>query len=569
MNRFPASLSSLIPFINTFLCSMRSFAATLLFLASLLLGSAKAHANVYATNIRLNGGFTNIVVPAATNLAITYTLNEPATLGVTININSGATPVRTISLASPNPGTLQGSNYVAWDGLDNSSNPVSGGLYSVSITAASSGYTNWTQTSSETNDVEYHVWEPRGIAVNRNASSPYYGRVFVANANQGIDPVGHLGDRVGILKLNADGTYADEGGFSTGGYDWAHGAPDMDDFSPWKLEVASDDRVYINDFLGQGLIFSFDQLISSNSLLAVLRSDNYPTSSLAYLDGLFLSGSAGSMQFWMADNNPLSGSDGAGLRQWNLTPGGIIATNDLGLTIVPPGTPGGLDTAPNDLALDSSNHIYAIQDIEDQGVPSWRVLRFAYTNTTLTNAEWRIGSGDDSMAGASGIAIDPTSTYVAVAFKGYFDIASPTHYQNGSLRVFSTSNGVSVITFAAGDDHYDTAWDNVGNLYAADGFAGRWRTYSPPGTNQATTVAIPAVQISVPTPPILSNPGFSAPNQFRFTLTGQANATYIILSSTNLVDWAPVATNTSALATSQITNTVSGNRTFFRARLGP
>jgi hypothetical protein len=543
--------------------TLRSFVAT--WLALLLLGSTKAHANVYATNIRFNGGLTNIVVPAGTNVAITYSLNEAATLGVTININAGATTVRTITLTSPGPGTLQGSNYVVWDGRNNSSNIV-GGVFSVSITAASSGYTNWTQTSPETNDFEYYVWEPRGIAVNRNTNSPYYGRVFVANANQGLDPAGHLGDRVGILILNADGTYAAEGGYSDGGYDWSHGQPAADDFSPWKLEVGPDDRLYANDFLNQGLVFSFDQVVSTNSSSrrAVLRTDNYWTNSLVNYDGPFISGSAGNMQIWMADSKLVPDSSStAGIRRWNLTAGGIIATNDVGLTIVQPGTTGGLDQVPNDVALDSSNNIYAIQDIGSGS--AWRVLRFpAYTNVAETNAQWRIGSEDDSMAGAAGIAVDPTSTYVAVAFKGFF-VGS---YENGSVRVFYATNGASVMTANVGDDHYDVAWDNIGNLYAVDNAVSRWRTYSPPGTNQATTVSVPTIQISVPTAPVLSKPFYSS-GQFQFTLTGEANATYVILSSIDLANWSPVATNTSALAVRQITNNVSGSRTFFRARLAP
>lgn len=555
---------------STVLRSLRPFAAYCFFLVALLVGPVTAHANVYATNIRLNGGVTNIVVPAGTNVAITYSLNEPATLGLTININSGATTVRTIALSSPAPGTLQGSNYVVWDGRNNGGNIV-GGVFSISITAASSGYTDWTQTSSETNDVEYHVWEPRGIAVNRNTNSPYYGRVFVANANQGIDPVNQLGDNVGILKLNADGTYAAEGGFSTGGYDWAHGQPAADDFSPGKLEVGPDDRLYANDFYDQGLIFSFDQLVSSNSRVAVLRTDNYWANSFVLFEGMFISGSPGNLQLWMADSNDGVGGDyaaTAGIRRWNLTPAGSTVTNDIGSMIIQPGVSGGLDYVPKDVALDSSNHIYSIQDVEFQDFS--RVLRFpAYTNVTETNAEWRIGSGDDSMDGAAGIGVDPTSTYVAVAFKG--DDNGPNgSFENGSLAVFYASNGAPVMTFAAGDDHRDVAWDNVGNLYATDNLASRWRAFSPPGTNQATTVAIATVQITLPAPPVLSNPSYnSALSQFVFTLNGNANATYVILSSTDLVNWSPVATNTSALAVRQITNNVSGSRTFFRARLGP
>jgi hypothetical protein len=575
MKRIAALLATLFPFINTSLQrgAFRSgtqsnrfngFPQALTLLTLLTLLPNRSHANVYATNIRLNGSLTNIVVPSVTNLVISYSLNEPATRGVTLNINSGASVVRTYTFTSSGPGALQGSNYVVWDGRDNSSNSVGGGLYSVSITAASGGYTNWTQTSSESNDFEYHVWDPRGIAVNRNTNSPYYGRVFVANANEGFDTVNHLGDRIGILKLNGDGTYAADGGYSTGGYDWAHGNPDVDGLSPGKLEVGPDDRLYVNDFYDQGLIFSFDELVSTNPLVAVLRADNYPNTSFVRFDGMFISGSPGNMQIWAADSG---GS--AGVNRWNFTPSGIVATNDVGLTIIQPGTTGGLDQAPEDVAVDSSNRIYTIQDREIQGDLSWRVFRFpAYTNVVETNADWRIGSGDDSMAGASGIAIDPTSTYVAVAFKGF--AISPNNYANGSVRVFYASNGAPVTTFAAGDIHYDVAWDNVGNLYAVDAFAGRWRSYSRPGTNQATTVAIPTVQISVPTPPVLTKPSYnSALGQFQFTLTGEANATYVILSSTDFANWLPVATNTSSLAVRQITNNVSGGRTFFRARLGP
>jgi len=70
--------------------------------------------------------------------------------------------------------------------------------------------------------------------------------------------------------------------------------------------------------------------------------------------------------------------------------------------------------------------------------------------------------------------------------------------------------------------------------------------------------------------PVLSKPSYSgALGQFQFTFTGEPNATYVILSSTNFTDWLPIATNTSSLAERQITNSVSGNRTFFRVQPEP
>ncbi|MCZ7637702.1 MAG: hypothetical protein M5U12_17680 [Verrucomicrobia bacterium] len=52
--------------------------------------------------------------------------------------------------------------------------------YQVRITTADFGYTAWTQISSDANTT-LQFEQPRGMAVNRNANSPYYGRIYVAN----------------------------------------------------------------------------------------------------------------------------------------------------------------------------------------------------------------------------------------------------------------------------------------------------------------------------------------------------------------------------------------------------
>src|ERR1035438_8636312 len=87
-----------------------------------------AHANVYATNIKINGGITNLSVQPGTNVSISYILNEPASAGVTVKVLSGATPVRTISIAN-GPGATRGTNTVVWDGKDNGGNNVVVGNY--------------------------------------------------------------------------------------------------------------------------------------------------------------------------------------------------------------------------------------------------------------------------------------------------------------------------------------------------------------------------------------------------------------------------------------------------------
>src|SRR3989442_14951718 len=125
-----------------------------------------ARANVYATNARLNGGATNVMFATATNIDISYILNETATAGVVININLGDATVRTINLTNPAPGTAFGPNIVTWDGKDNDTNDVGPGLYAISIIASATGYTEWTPISDD-GDVNNYVWAPRGVAVNK------------------------------------------------------------------------------------------------------------------------------------------------------------------------------------------------------------------------------------------------------------------------------------------------------------------------------------------------------------------------------------------------------------------
>jgi hypothetical protein len=64
---------------------------------------------------------------------------------------------------------------------------------------------------------------------------------------------------------------------------------------------------------------------------------------------------------------------------------------------------------------------------------------------------------------------------------------------NGSL-VTNIDLGVTISGFSDHEDQ-DCAWDAVGNVYYIDNFYGAWRAVSPPGTNQATTFALPTIQV--------------------------------------------------------------------------
>jgi hypothetical protein len=468
--------------------SQTIFHAWLLCIPLLLAQALPALGNVCATNIKINGSLSNASVPTGGSSQISYILNEPASSGVTVRVLSGNSVVRTISVAAGAAGALAGTNSVVWDGKDNTAAPVPIGTYIVSITASAQGYPRWTQITDDNADGTA-VWEGRGIAVDQNTNSPYYGRVLVANAQE-RDPGGNnwLGYQVGILKCNADASYADEGGISTGGYPWAG-----DTKSPWHLEVSPSDRVYVNDFTTNGQVISWDPTISSSSALGVLRPDNW-TNLDENLSGPALFGTGTDLSLWMADTN-----SGLGILRFSLLPDGTCAPGDKGTTAVTPGA--SLTGNPCDVALDSAGNIYTILNTGDAGDPNNRVFRFPTYNPAngapVVSADWAVGTNDDTMAGANGIAVDPTGTYVAVSFTG---LATG---ENGCTQIFSTRNGALVtnldlgISISGFSNHQDEdcAWDAVGNIYYIDNVFGVWRAVSPPGPNSSTTFAVANIVI--------------------------------------------------------------------------
>lgn len=544
--------------------SGRRRAGVALLLAALLSAVPQAgRANVYATNIRLNGSANGaaLYIPCG-EVQISYLLNEPATAGVTVDILKDTNVVHSISLPGNGPGTQRGWNAVVWDAHDAQGNLVPLDTYTVRVTAASHGYDRWTQISDDFAPGNY-VWDPVAITVNRNTNSPWYGRVFVANASPGPNPGFNPGDRVGLLKFNADASAPADGVHSTGGWSWAG-----DGFSPWKLEVGRDDRLYVNDWSG-GAVVQFDQWVSYDSRRLVWRADSPTPDVRNSFGGLALSGDGQESFLWLA--NAAETTD-AGLWRWPLDALGAVSTGDPGTLIVQAGGESDLDQAPYDVAVDVSNRIYVIQHRLAALDPAARLLCFPpYTNGAppLTNALWKVGSGNNAMRGASGVAVDPTGRYVAVAFAGTVEGNWRT---GGRTTVFDAATGevvTNIITDLPGQAshaHADVAWDQVGNLYDLDRSESLWRVYSPPGSNAASTVATGPLLVSLPPlRPILQALGH-ANGQFTLALTGRTNASYVIEAAPGFGGWTPVATNgASACPTRVVTVSAPLNQSFYRA----
>ena len=503
-----------------------------------------ARANIYATNIKVNGSTNSPTVFAGNNVSISYILNEPASAGVTVKILSGATVIRSMAVATGRPGALRGTNTVTWDGRNNAGNPVTGGDYSCSITAAASGYPVWTQTTSDTN-LGNQVWQPWGIAVNQNTNSFYYGRVFVANAYPGT------GDPLGFHKLNADGSPAEEGMLSDGGYAWT-GAPYFE--SPFRIKVGADDRFYALDWSGNGVVISWDQQITPASILNVMTDFNNPGGNLG---GFTVTGTGANRQLWMADNT----TSGYGIIRWDIQPNGTLASGDQGTQLMQVGSALGLDDSAFDVTVDKNGRIYVTVE---PGSATYMIMRFpAYSGTPLTTADWKVdntsysdGNGDNDFA----IAVNPAATYAAVSLN-----------ESNALLILNADTGATITNIPVANPAHAVAWDNVGNAYIAfdvNGAASLWQTWSPPGANQATTAALETIHV-LPLPQItsISRSGNNVTIHFTGPATDPASA-FVLLSGsvvTGITNNAG-ATITGSGGTYQAALSTSASAQFYRVK---
>lgn len=117
--------------------------------------------------------------------------------------------------------------------------------YDIEVTKNTS--VNWTQTNDPTTEVTSQYWSPRGVAVNKNPSSVYFGSIYVSNALQGTT------DPNGLSRLTSNGLYAitADGADAYGIGDIARDGGLFFEFSdgntntPFRVTVAPDDTVYI------------------------------------------------------------------------------------------------------------------------------------------------------------------------------------------------------------------------------------------------------------------------------------------------------------------------------------
>jgi hypothetical protein len=521
---------------------LSSRAAGSLALALALLSATTARANVYATDIKVNGSSTSITNTTGDTVTITYILNQPATSGVTVNILQGNSVVKTIS-----GGTSMGLNTVYW--LPNVT-----GTFSVSITAGAVGYTNWTKISLDsTNNA---IVDPEGLDVDKNTNSSYYGRVMLGNASSGT--TNGVTQQCGIYKMNADGSPADEGSFGYGGYTTndsggtASGAMNNGGgFNPWRLRIGDDDRLYMLDYSDLGAIIAFDLKVTTNQIVINEgpASTGYPNCSNNYsgnpdfgdlsygIDNFDVSSTTTSnAAVWLCD---VDTPDNWGIWMYHLKNGVADPADTEGTqAVIQSASSSDLSEASSGGCMIDTNLDIFVSQSTFNNDPVFRTMEYTHWNSgvlppekggasyaygTATNqVHWGVGTSDNTFCGVYDTVLNSRTHPTMVALPMIFNSGGAgTAYgirvlnaTNGS--VVSVTNGASIQTLTNIDyanQYTSAAWDNVGNLYGASSSAGYWRVWSPPGSNQATTVAVATVQVTaLKTPPDITTIALSGTN---------------------------------------------------------
>jgi len=455
---------------NLFLC--------MLFL--LLTLSVNSYANVYASHIEVSA--TEFSADGIAVMSISFILNEAADNGVDVKIyDSGNVLVRTISLLAG----VKGINTVEWDGTDDSGNFVLVDKYTVEVIASDDGYTEWTKISDDTKTVMY---SGKGIEVNKDPESPYFGRIYVANGAPGTS--GNAG-----AFYNGDGIYMytpdqDTINFSDASVDWSSSSN-----SPFKTTIGEDGSVYVCDY-GHDWLWQFDPEISAASAKLILDDDNRVTDQ--WIAANWVHGSGADRQIYTADAHYATGQ---GIIMY------AIGTNEL----MPDGDTGVLAVArpnngyyQNDVEVASDGSIFFSQRrsakgeiLDKDGKPidvkaageAYPLVKYpAYTGTTLTidDTLWTVPM---SYVGAEGIALDEARNRVAWG-----------DYYSGKVYVHNATTGELLWTVESGRNRsMDLAFDAVGNLYQADNSSEYWTMISPPdGVNSYTTSALDTIAVYPP-----------------------------------------------------------------------
>lgn len=153
-----------------------------------------------------------------------------------------------------------GSTNANFDGITQGTNTPAGMTnfllgthtsYKISVTKIGSGTPSLIKSLTLSGN-------PRGVDVNKNVASPYFGRVYEVNGG---------GSPAGVYLLNPDLTYTYTNTARNGGVTTFGSGGTASGQSPYRLSVASDDSVWVGDASENGAaVYRIDPTFTTNQL---------------------------------------------------------------------------------------------------------------------------------------------------------------------------------------------------------------------------------------------------------------------------------------------------------------
>ncbi len=492
--------------------------------------------------------------------------NNAGTVSFTLNENGGNVTV-TYEDASTNAsfnGILTGTNLLK-------------GSYSFSLGAHTGYAISVTKTGNGTPSLisvdtnKFSIWNsPRGVDANKNPKfGNLFGRTYIGNSANGGTAPNNKG--LGLYALNADLTEA----LGKGTNATATSTFSISGNGPWRLRIAPDNSVVVNDFQGTNAFvrqFSPD-LTSSNLLLANIGvSTNHANSfGTPYVSGSI---AGGDLVVWIADPN-LAVPSAVAAPSLVLGPGtsrgsfNCLFRYDIGAGPLPWAA---LPNYAYTLGLDGIANLRTEVDIAKDGKiiggfgrgnlsnPNIQILD--PTGTTLLYDSFQSSGGANDLWNGSSTAAGAVGTYAGVRVSPDGQFLASVDINNG-ITIASLTNGIPdesslfVIPQPAATGQYTgnsrgMCWDAADNLYVASSGQGLLRVFSlglsttcitsndVTGTNGTFRLVLPPVSatIAVGQPQASQNyinslpAGTPTPGVFSINLTSGSLAAPVVVNFT-------------------------------------
>lgn len=178
-----------------------------------------------------------------TTLTVNYSLNADAT-AVSVVILDGETVVKTVDCADK--GLTKGAYEVE---IPTTDLPKTKSLtWKVEV----SGTSVDKPTQESTN---YSFWGPRGLAIDKDPESEYFGRILVTES---YHPVKDLSNYIssnkgaGIYVFNPD--FTTDGNVENGGLDFTNVLAVKTGFMPWRVKISDDGRIFASSLDKNGVV---------------------------------------------------------------------------------------------------------------------------------------------------------------------------------------------------------------------------------------------------------------------------------------------------------------------------